>query len=1271
MTFHMEQVGLQINTRARTLVLILTLGVTLPLITPYFANAQITTAITPTQGMGDLGTVTTPQGHTIHITGGTRSEHGSGTTLFHSFDQFSIGSNQTAQFLNTTPTLRTDNILSRVTSGSQSNIFGTIDTTSYPGANLFLMNPAGIVFGPSATLNVGGSVTFTTANYLRLADSNGSLFDKHTASTSLLTSASVAAFGFLGPNPPADIALQRSTLLVPTGQAISLIGGNITIESGKLANGSDLPTLSTPSKQVRIASLASSGELLATTFTPAANIDGQTFQDLGTVTVSQQSTIDITGRGGTIHIRGGRLVIDDSTLFANTGTISLDATSIQITNHAQVITETLTSDPAGPITLRARGNVTIDSTNNVGSFSTEASGHSGNVTIDSRQGNISLAKATVFQDANGSGNTGTLTLLARQGAINLTDSSIASRASGTGTLGDIQIQAHDLHLRGRAKIGGDNNGTSLKTPGNISVELDGQLSLADGSFINTEAFASAKSADLIISSPTVLITGTDSSGKFHSGLHTDTISSGNGGRLHLFTDNLELTNGGILSSKSSIGSEGKIPSGDGGIINVEGYRVPGTLMTIDGLGSGIFSSAEGTGAAGDISLKASSITVQNSGTISASTSGPGDAGNITISADSLTIASGGRVEASTSSTGTGGSIGITTTGDITVTGLTADGQSRSGIFAKTLSGGGGSGSGSGSGGGGGSGGSVFKPGKAGEIALEAKTLFLNGGAQIDSSTTSGGPGGTISIKTVENITIAGSSTRLTSDASRGNGKGGSLTLLAKNITVRDNASITAATGGKGDAGDVSLTTLDQLLLQSGGTITTSTSGSGKGGTIVIQANQVTLEGQGTRISADTLPPFADMTITINILHEKVGDLVVQLDSPAGTKLALLSRVGGNGDNFIGTQLNDRAPTQITSGSAPFTGTFTPREPLGQLNKELVAGNWALNVRDQTTGNHGSLENWTLQIGNQTFQSTGGPIAIPDNGSARSTITVVNPTVPTVQGIGEALGSGGNISLTADQSVTVRDGASISASSTGSGAAGNIDIHAGKQFDVDHGSITTQSNQLNGGNIMIQASDLVRVVDGKISTSALNGVGNGGNITIDPKVVLLQNSEVLAQAKDGNGGSINISTPLYLKDQSSLVSADSQFGVNGTVTIQSPISNLSGSVGQLVSKTTPPQVLLQNRCVALAGGEQSTFLLSGREALPIEPGGWLNSPVSVEHWSGEDTEHASGLMVRNRSLKPSPQMASQQNKTPVVSLRQMTPSGFLVQTFATGRTGCPS
>lgn len=174
-----------------------------------------------------------PPGQTNYsITGGTRP--GGGTNVFHSFGNFSVPNNNIANFLNESGAA-TSNILGRVTGGNPSNIFGTIQTTGFGSANIFLMNPAGFLFGPNATVNVGGMVSFTSADYLRLAD-NAKFTAVPGPSDTLLTASPVVAFGFLGSNPGA-ITVQGSQLSVTPGQSLSLVGGNITIQSGTPEGG--------------------------------------------------------------------------------------------------------------------------------------------------------------------------------------------------------------------------------------------------------------------------------------------------------------------------------------------------------------------------------------------------------------------------------------------------------------------------------------------------------------------------------------------------------------------------------------------------------------------------------------------------------------------------------------------------------------------------------------------------------------------------------------------------------------------------------------------------------------------------------------------------------------------------------------------------------------------------------------------------------------------------------------------------------------------------
>jgi filamentous hemagglutinin family protein len=874
--------------------------------------SQETTTITPTTGPGDLGTTVTSHGHTTQITGGIRP--GNGTNLFHSFNRFSIGPGDTAQFQNTTPTLTTLNILSRVTGGNPSSLSGTINTLSYPGANFFLMNPAGIVIGPTATLNVSGSVAFTTADYLRLAEgpgSNSGVFHAASTEASLLTSAPVTAFGFLNSNPAA-IAVHGSTLTVQPGESISFIGGNhgftsidpltdatTTVPDGVTITGGHLVA---PDGHAHIASVASRGEILATNLHETGNINGHTFTTLGALQILQQSSIDIRGdSGASIRIRGGHLVIDSSTLSSTAGQISVDTDSVHITNSSEVKTETTTAANAGHITLNAQGDIALDSGALILSSSGGSSGHAGDITLQTHQGNISLVQfsSVTTQSQMSSGNTGSISIEAPHGDIRVNDSYVYTSSQGAGQIGGIQITANNLLLQHNAAIL-DTNFTTPHVAKPITITTTGRLNLTGGAIIETSTAGPAKAADLLIRSREVVLSES-------SMLVTATISSGDPGRLSLFTDNLRLTDGAKLSSGNLVDPFGESrPVGRGGAISIEGLNNRGAAVHIDGGESGIFSDTQGSGAAGDIFVKASSLVLQNGGTISAQTTG-------------------------TSHTATGGSIVINAT--------------------------------------------------------------------------------------------------------------------------------------------------DQVTLTKGSSITAS--------------------------------------------------------------------------------------------------------------------------------------------------------------------SVVNPKIP-ISGIANA---------------------------------GDILINAGQQLELlDQSSITTttQLAQANGGNIAIQAIDRVRLVnDSRISTSVKGAEGSGGNIFIDPKVVVLQGSTVTAQAIGGAGGNITFVTPLFLADSASVVSASSLHGPSGTVTIQSPTSNISSTVGQLTAKPSPPQVLLQNHCVVKTGTGQSTFLLTGRNGHPDEPGGWLTTPISVDNWTREGSAHASGLMVQESSLNKLPTMTTQLPNPAVLSLRHLTPPGFLVRSFSTGSTDCRS
>jgi subtilisin-like proprotein convertase family protein len=104
-----------------------------------------------------------------------------------------------------------------------------------------------------------------------------------------------------------------------------------------------------------------------------------------------------------------------------------------------------------------------------------------------------------------------------------------------------------------------------------------------------------------------------------------------------------------------------------------------------------------------------------------------------------------------------------------------------------------------------------------------------------------------------------------------------------------------------------------------------------------------------------------VTVTLNITHTFDGDLIVDLIGPSGQIVNLFGNVGGNGDNFTNTTLDDAAATPITSGAAPFNGTFRPQQLLANLNGSIPNGTWSLRIQDVGPDDFGTLNSWSIRL----------------------------------------------------------------------------------------------------------------------------------------------------------------------------------------------------------------------------------------------------------------------------------------------------------------------
>ena len=697
--------------------------------------------------------------------------------------------------------------------------------------------------------------------------------------------------------------------------------------------------------------------------------------------------------------------------------------------------------------------------------------------------------------------------------------------------------------------------------------------------------------------------------------------------------------------------------------------------------------ADGAPIAIDINVTgAVSLSNTNLPALTARTSGAGNAGDIEVSSGSLNATFGkdpfadtshvSLIDSSTIGSGHGGNVTITT-GALTATNVPS---LENGNFI--LSGTGGDGKG----------GDVtitaddaqftsinidtggvttfLGPGAAGNLTVKAQSLFLE---NITWGVDSMSSGGTINVESAGLLSIQHGSI-ISSTPLLGNN---TITIKADRFLLGENSQILASTAFE-NGGDISVTSRI-VEFSNSGFIATQTFGDGNAGKIIITASEQ------VRFIDDPTLVFAPSGLYTSSNggagnFGNAGNITIttpRLELSNGARINATTFTSGQGGNVNITNANsvlitgERSfPIDVfgapffqggTRASGIYTSTLGTEFCTGACGK---AGNINIATGSLTLQNGGLIDSGSSNNG------AGGNITVSASDQALLSGTMIDGAPGGIQsrtvGTAPDSGAGGNIALTAGQSVAISDGASVSASSTGPGNAGNILINAGQQLDLmGNSSIKTDAAQASGGDIDIRAIDRVRLVNSSINTSVFGGDGNGGNITIDPNVVVLQGSQVKAEAFQGVGGDITITTPLFLRDSTSEVSALSPFGLNGTVTIQSPTSNVSGSLGPLTSTPSQSQILLTQRCAALASGQASSFVVVGREQLPADPGGWLTSPRAFAAL-GESPD--AGHPVTSAPAI----MAMAAHDTGTVSLRRLTPAGFLMANFADSEaTGCHS
>jgi len=929
----------------------------------------------------NLGTNVVPLTPEIDlITGGTQPQAGS--NLFHSFSEFNVAPGRGVYFDNP---VGVANILGRITGTDPSDILGTLGV-GRPGelgtANLFLINPNGIIFGPDASLNVGGSFVGSTANSVNFED--GTQFSAtNPEATPLLTI--TAPIGLRIGQNSGDIVVngiglpgvaQGQGLRVPPGNTLALVGGDVTLAGG---------ILQAPGGRIELGGLSESGVVTIVAPNTLSFPDGVERAD---VSIASGAIVDVVAGGGgdvainarNIEVSGGSIVCaglgtasscdtqgsDFGSVGVQAGNIAFNATeqvtisqssrvendlnpgatgnsenifdavlnranlfgsilitgeSFSLTDNAQISTSTLGTGSAGVVFVQAEGEVFID---NGFIFSTVESGgvgDAGGILIEA--GSISLSNGTELQSqTEGIGNAGIVFLEAIGGTISLDNSRVFStvESGGVGKGGNIQIETGSLIL---------NNGSGLQTLIRGPSD-DGSLLGGDGEaglvFIKATDSVSIRGESGIFSRINEGAKGTTGSNQFAGNVFGALVGDGSDvvGSIVIITNSLFLTEASLMDA-STFG-EGNA----GAVLVVATGRV--SITNSSGILSGVGSNAIGN--AGGVILVADSLDISNASGLTTETLGQGDAGLVLV----------------------------VTNRDVSVKG------EGSGIFSTAQPG---------------------STGVAGGIGIEARSLYITDKAQVS----------------VDN---------------QGTGEAGGIFVeVYRDIYILDGGNLSARTLS-GEGGDIDLIVGDFLVLGNGGNISTTAGlapGGGNGGNLNIISPYI--------ISA----PLDDNNITAQAYTGNGGRIEINtnrlyaiarrdLDSLTSNDITASSRFGINGIEEINsvdidpTQGLTNLPANPVDPSSLIAQNCTPRsrDSAREENKFTITGRGGLPPNPNSTLQSESVvTNW-VEVDQPLENPMDNSTATPE--SVAPTAANVSKASTYTEAQGWVIGEKGEVILTA-------------------------------------------------------------------------------------------------------------------------------------------------------------------------------------------------------------------------------------------------------------------
>jgi len=868
----------------------------------FSSNCVLAQNITLDGTLGPAGTLTGPDYVIPQAVGQTV-----GSNLFHSFGRFGLDTGEAAIF-QSTANIR--NILSRVTGGSPSFIDGLIFTES-PSVNLFLINPSGIVFGPNASLDVGGATrgSFVATTVDALVWPNGRQFSATNpgGSRSLLTLVGDPS-GFLSlQRPPQPIVSSGSTLRVYEGQSLLLLGKDVTLD------GSILYVADSEGGRIELGGVAEPGIVGLSVNGNDLRLNFPDSVARADVSVTNEAVIGVLAEdGGSIAINARNLNISGGSLL--TAGIGENLGSI--------------GSQAGDITLNATGTITI-------------------------------ANSLVFNDveAGGVGNGGNININAR--SLSITDGALLSAStSGRGNSGSIILRADDsVSLARNSLVFNDVDPGGVGNGGNININAK-SLSITDGALLSASTSGQGNSGSIFLQAD-------DSVSLARNSLVFNNVNPGgvgNGGNININAKSLSITDGALLSASTS----GRGNSGSIFLQADDSVSLARNSLVFNNVNPG------GVGNGGDININARSLSMTDDAQLSASTFGRGNSGSIFLQADdSVSLARNTAVfnQVQAGGVGNGGDINITAASLSLTDGAQIQafvGYDRDGILPSGRGDAGdvninvrdtvtlvGKGRDSGTGITAIWNGVGFRgaEGDGGDININARSLSLTNAA-ISSDTNGNGDAGDIFIRVVDSIYLTNSDSVL--EASRRSkigsavsfrgsvGNGGNVDIQSRSLFLDNGAVLDARTQGNGNAGNISVSA-NILTATNGGQISTSNSGSFRAGTISLDITDSVIFSGSDPIFAQRRDDQSPLPIYI-------------ADSPASGVFARTEGTGAAGDLSIKTgQLSilDGAQVTVSSTGSGIAGTLIVKTDSIRLDNKAT-------ISADTSGGGGNIN---LSTGN--------------------------------------------------------------------------------------------------------------------------------------------------------------------------------------------------------------------------------------------------------------------------------------------------------------------